>query len=51
MVPTLRQPSHMCNLCNWQVYEDWDNFKLNDMLEVFGILSVDPALSVIADER
>lgn len=51
MVPTLRQPTHMCNLCNWQVYADWDNFKLNDMLEVFGILSVDPALSVIADER
>ncbi|KAA0717965.1 Mini-chromosome maintenance complex-binding protein [Triplophysa tibetana] len=37
--------------CLVKVYEDWDNFKLNDMLEVFGILSVDPALSVIADER
>ncbi|XP_051945366.1 mini-chromosome maintenance complex-binding protein isoform X2 [Xyrauchen texanus] len=37
--------------CLVKVYEDWDRFKLNDMLEVFGILSVDPALSVIADER
>uniref|UniRef100_A0A8C0YPE2 Mini-chromosome maintenance complex-binding protein n=1 Tax=Cyprinus carpio carpio TaxID=630221 RepID=A0A8C0YPE2_CYPCA len=37
--------------CLVKVYEDWDGFKLNDMLEVFGILSVDPALSVIADER
>uniref|UniRef100_A0A671NSU9 Mini-chromosome maintenance complex-binding protein n=1 Tax=Sinocyclocheilus anshuiensis TaxID=1608454 RepID=A0A671NSU9_9TELE len=37
--------------CLVKVYEDWDSFKLNDMLEVFGILSVDPALSVIADER
>nr|XP_055027197.1 mini-chromosome maintenance complex-binding protein isoform X1 [Misgurnus anguillicaudatus] len=37
--------------CLVKVYEDWDSFKLNDMLEVYGILSVDPALSVIADER
>ncbi|XP_052468994.1 mini-chromosome maintenance complex-binding protein isoform X1 [Carassius gibelio] len=37
--------------CLVKVYEDWDGFKLNDMLEVFGILSVDPALSVTADER
>ncbi|CAM4726768.1 unnamed protein product [Leuciscus chuanchicus] len=37
--------------CLVKVYENWDSFKLNDMLEVFGILSVDPALSVIADER
>ncbi|XP_057197901.1 mini-chromosome maintenance complex-binding protein [Triplophysa rosa] len=37
--------------CLVKVYEDWDSFKLNDMLEVFGVLSVDPALSVIADER
>uniref|UniRef100_A0A673JUZ1 Mini-chromosome maintenance complex-binding protein n=1 Tax=Sinocyclocheilus rhinocerous TaxID=307959 RepID=A0A673JUZ1_9TELE len=37
--------------CLVKVYEDWDSFKLNDMLEVFGILSADPALRVIADER
>ncbi|KAL6487079.1 hypothetical protein MHYP_G00037050 [Metynnis hypsauchen] len=33
------------------VYEGWDGFKLNDMLEVFGILSVDPALSLMADDK
>ncbi|XP_058651850.1 mini-chromosome maintenance complex-binding protein isoform X1 [Onychostoma macrolepis] len=37
--------------CLVKVYENLDSFKLNDMLEVFGILSVDPALSMIADER
>ncbi|XP_051504614.1 mini-chromosome maintenance complex-binding protein-like isoform X1 [Myxocyprinus asiaticus] len=37
--------------CLVKVYEEWDSFKLNEMLEVFGILSVDPALSMIADER
>lgn len=30
----------------WQVYEDWEWFKVNNVLEVFGILSVDPLLSV-----
>lgn len=35
----------------WQVYEEWDGFKLNDTLEIFGILSVSPALSALADEK
>lgn len=34
-----------------QVYEDWDSFKLNDRLEVYGILSVSPALSRLNDEK
>lgn len=37
--------------CCWQVYKDWDAFKLNDTLEVYGILSVSPALSALADEK
>ncbi|XP_073337921.1 mini-chromosome maintenance complex-binding protein [Pagrus major] len=37
--------------CLVKVYEDWDSFKLNDTLEVFGILSVSPALSALADEK
>ncbi|XP_068183010.1 mini-chromosome maintenance complex-binding protein isoform X2 [Antennarius striatus] len=37
--------------CLVKVYEDWDGFKLNEMLEVFGILSVSPALSALADEK
>ncbi|XP_007252308.2 mini-chromosome maintenance complex-binding protein isoform X1 [Astyanax mexicanus] len=37
--------------CLVKVYEEWDGFKLNDMLEVFGILSVDPALSLIAEDK
>ncbi|XP_023281706.1 mini-chromosome maintenance complex-binding protein [Seriola lalandi dorsalis] len=37
--------------CLVKVYKDWDNFKLNDTLEVFGILSVSPALSALADEK
>ncbi|XP_028324391.1 mini-chromosome maintenance complex-binding protein isoform X2 [Gouania willdenowi] len=37
--------------CLVKVYEDWDSFKLNDMLEVYGILSVSPVLSVLADEK
>lgn len=36
---------------HWQVYNEWDIFKLNDMLEVFGILSVDPALSLLAEDK
>ncbi|XP_048407430.1 mini-chromosome maintenance complex-binding protein isoform X1 [Stegostoma tigrinum] len=36
--------------CLVKIYEDWDNFKVNDVLEVYGILSVDPALGVINDE-
>ncbi|XP_040033705.2 mini-chromosome maintenance complex-binding protein [Gasterosteus aculeatus] len=37
--------------CLLKVYEDWDGFKLNDAVEVFGILSVSPALSALADEK
>uniref|UniRef100_A0A669CQ24 Mini-chromosome maintenance complex-binding protein n=1 Tax=Oreochromis niloticus TaxID=8128 RepID=A0A669CQ24_ORENI len=37
--------------CLVKVYKDWDSFKLNDMLEVYGILSVSPALSALADEK
>ncbi|CAK6962454.1 mini-chromosome maintenance complex-binding protein [Scomber scombrus] len=37
--------------CLVKVYKDWDSFKLNDTLEVYGILSVSPALSALADER
>ncbi|KAL7889883.1 hypothetical protein AOLI_G00021410 [Acnodon oligacanthus] len=37
--------------CLVKVYEGWDGFKLNDMVEVFGILSVDPALSLMADDK
>nr|XP_019947887.1 PREDICTED: mini-chromosome maintenance complex-binding protein [Paralichthys olivaceus]XP_019947896.1 PREDICTED: mini-chromosome maintenance complex-binding protein [Paralichthys olivaceus] len=37
--------------CLVKVYEDWDSFKLNDILEVYGILSVSPALSALADEK
>lgn len=33
------------------MYNEWDSFKLNDMLEVFGILSVDPALSMVAEDK
>ncbi|XP_070772014.1 mini-chromosome maintenance complex-binding protein isoform X2 [Enoplosus armatus] len=37
--------------CLVKVYEDWDRFKLNDTLEIYGILSVSPALSALADEK
>ncbi|XP_041866407.1 mini-chromosome maintenance complex-binding protein isoform X2 [Melanotaenia boesemani] len=37
--------------CLVKVYENWESFKLNDMLEVYGILSVSPALSALADEK
>ncbi|XP_030628302.1 mini-chromosome maintenance complex-binding protein [Chanos chanos] len=37
--------------CLVKVYEEWEKFKVNDMLEVFGVLSVDPALSLIADDK
>ncbi|XP_008299244.1 mini-chromosome maintenance complex-binding protein [Stegastes partitus] len=37
--------------CLVKVYKDWDSFKLNDTLEVYGILSVSPALSALADEK
>uniref|UniRef100_A0A3Q2CGN7 Mini-chromosome maintenance complex-binding protein n=1 Tax=Cyprinodon variegatus TaxID=28743 RepID=A0A3Q2CGN7_CYPVA len=37
--------------CLVKVYEDWDSFKLNDTLEVYGVLSVSPALSALAEEK
>ncbi|XP_026992101.2 mini-chromosome maintenance complex-binding protein isoform X2 [Tachysurus fulvidraco] len=37
--------------CLVKVYNEWDSFKLNDMLEIFGILSVDPALSLVAEDK
>lgn len=37
--------------CLVKVYEDWDQFKVNDMLEVYGVLSVSPALSALAQEQ
>ncbi|KAJ3610239.1 hypothetical protein NHX12_022333 [Muraenolepis orangiensis] len=37
--------------CLVKVYENCDGFKLNDTLEVYGILSVNPALSALADEK
>lgn len=33
----------------WQVYEERDGFTLNEAVEVFGILSVSPALGALAD--
>ncbi|KAK3572854.1 hypothetical protein QTP86_008251 [Hemibagrus guttatus] len=37
--------------CLVKVYSEWDSFRLNDMLEIFGILSVDPALSLVAEDK
>lgn len=37
--------------CLVKVYKDWDSFKVNDMVEVYGVLSVSPALSVLNDEK
>lgn len=37
--------------CLGQVYESWDTFKVNDVLEVYGILSVDPVLSIVNNEE
>ncbi|KAF4791181.1 minichromosome maintenance complex binding protein [Turdus rufiventris] len=34
----------------WVVYESWESFKVNDVLEVFGVLSVDPVLSIVNSE-
>lgn len=36
--------------CLGQVYESWESFKVNDVLEVFGVLSVDPVLSIVNSE-
>ncbi|XP_078449396.1 mini-chromosome maintenance complex-binding protein [Lampetra fluviatilis] len=35
--------------CIVKVYEDWDSIKLNDIVEVFGILSMDPELGLLQD--
>ncbi|OCT71317.1 hypothetical protein XELAEV_18034296mg [Xenopus laevis] len=37
--------------CLIKVYEGWDSFKVNDIIEVYGILSVDPALSAVNEDR
>ncbi|XP_036591801.1 mini-chromosome maintenance complex-binding protein isoform X2 [Trichosurus vulpecula] len=37
--------------CLVKVYENWDCFKVNDILEVYGILSVDPVLSILNNEE
>lgn len=37
--------------CLVKVYEEWDSFKLNDTVEVYGILSVSPVLSRVAEEK
>lgn len=37
--------------CLVKVYEDWDQFKVNDMLEVYGVLSVSPAFSALTQEQ
>ncbi|KAM4635894.1 mini-chromosome maintenance complex-binding protein [Discoglossus pictus] len=37
--------------CLVKVYENSDGFKVNDVLEVYGILSVDPVLSTVNEDR
>ncbi|XP_053162132.1 mini-chromosome maintenance complex-binding protein isoform X1 [Hemicordylus capensis] len=37
--------------CLVKVYENGDSFKVNDILEVYGILSVDPVLNMINSEE
>ncbi|XP_061140415.1 mini-chromosome maintenance complex-binding protein [Syngnathus typhle] len=37
--------------CLIKIYEDWEGFKVNDTLEVYGILSVSPALSTLAEDK
>ncbi|KAM3913776.1 mini-chromosome maintenance complex-binding protein [Leptodactylus fuscus] len=37
--------------CLVKVYDNWDNFKVNDVLEVYGVLSVEPLLSSLNDDR
>ncbi|CAL8257078.1 unnamed protein product [Lota lota] len=44
-------PGEQGPACLVKVYENWDSFKLNDTLEVYGILSVNPALSALADQK
>ncbi|CAH2323275.1 Hypothetical predicted protein [Pelobates cultripes] len=35
---------------SFMVYETWNSFKVNDIIEVYGVLSVDPLLSTISDD-
>ncbi|CAO2583530.1 Mini-chromosome maintenance complex-binding protein [Lemmus lemmus] len=37
--------------CLVKVYEDWECFKVNDVLELYGVLSVDPVLSILNNEE
>ncbi|NWZ92657.1 MCMBP protein, partial [Nesospiza acunhae] len=37
--------------CLVKIYESWESFKVNDVLEVFGVLSVDPVLSIVNSEE
>ncbi|NXA15009.1 MCMBP protein, partial [Sapayoa aenigma] len=37
--------------CLVKVYESWESFKVNDVLEVYGVLSVDPVLSIVNNEE
>ncbi|CAI9620864.1 unnamed protein product, partial [Staurois parvus] len=37
--------------CLVKVYENWDSFKVNDVLEVYGVLLVEPTLSTINEDR
>ncbi|NXK39583.1 MCMBP protein, partial [Piprites chloris] len=37
--------------CLVKVYESWESFKVNDVLEVYGVLSVDPVLSLVNNEE
>ncbi|XP_071985601.1 mini-chromosome maintenance complex-binding protein [Engystomops pustulosus] len=37
--------------CLVKVYENWDGFKVNDVLEVYGVLCVEPALSTLNEDR
>ncbi|XP_048360972.1 mini-chromosome maintenance complex-binding protein isoform X1 [Sphaerodactylus townsendi] len=36
--------------CLVKMYGNWDHFKVNDVLEVYGILSVDPVLNILNTE-
>ncbi|XP_040293082.1 mini-chromosome maintenance complex-binding protein [Bufo bufo] len=44
-------PGEMGPACLVKVYENWESFKVNDVLEVYGVLSVEPALSVLNEDR
>ncbi|XP_028844888.1 mini-chromosome maintenance complex-binding protein isoform X2 [Denticeps clupeoides] len=44
-------PGEQGPACLVKVYEGFESYKVNDTLEVFGILSVDPALSGVNDEK